>query len=120
MSDDIRLEGDGEIQITDIEASAPEGRKPRIRTKPAYSGGKLDVAWNVNGERLPVVVDLETLEYGSGMSIQLLVPTALLTSSPFPPASLPSIDFGAALVLFRPAERRRKTFYGNFEYRVYR
>ena len=48
MSDDIRLEGDGEIQITDIEASAPEGRKPRIRTKPAYSGGKLDVAWNVN------------------------------------------------------------------------
>ena len=37
MTDDIRLEGDGEIQITDIEASVPEGRKPRIRTKPAYS-----------------------------------------------------------------------------------
>ena len=64
MSDDIRLEGDGEIQITDIEASAPEGRKPRIRTKPAYSGGKLDVAWlhPETHECLPVVADLDTLD----------------------------------------------------------
>jgi hypothetical protein len=65
MTDDIQLIGDGEI---DIEASA-EGRKPRIKCAPAYSGGKLDVAWQhpETGERLPVVIDLATLKYEDGL-----------------------------------------------------
>ena len=73
MTDDIRLIGDGEIRFVDIEASADTGRKPRISTNPAYSGGKLDVAWThpETGERLPVVVDLETLEAGAGLPFVL-------------------------------------------------
>jgi hypothetical protein len=73
MSDDILLIGDGEIQFLDLEASADAGRKPRIRTSPAYSGGKLDVAWThpETKERLPVVVDLETLEAGAGLPFVL-------------------------------------------------
>ena len=70
--DDIQLTGDGIIEIADIEASA-EGRKPRIRTAPAYSGGKLDVAWTHpdTHESLPVVVDLETLNANAGLPFVL-------------------------------------------------
>ena len=73
MTDDIRLIGDGEIHFVDIEASASTGRKPRISTNPAYSGGKLDVEWThpETKERLPVVVDLETLEAGAGLPFVL-------------------------------------------------
>ena len=67
MTDDIRLIGDGEIRFVDIEASATDphsggGRKPRISTNPAYSGGKLSVVWKhpETEEVLPVVVDLDT------------------------------------------------------------
>ena len=64
---DIILSGDGQL---DIEA-ASEGRKPRIRTAPAYAGGKLDIAWMWEGERLPVIIDLETLNASTGLPFVL-------------------------------------------------
>jgi len=64
---DIILSGDGQL---DIEA-ASEGRKPRIRTAPAYAGGKLDIAWMWEGERLPVIIDLETLNASAGLPFVL-------------------------------------------------
>jgi hypothetical protein len=73
MTDDILLTGDGEIRFVDLEASASEGRKPRIKTTPAYCGGKLDVAWEHpdTKERLPVIVDLETLDARPGLPFVL-------------------------------------------------
>jgi len=75
MSEDIQLLGDASDGAIDIEASAPSGKVPRIRTAPAYSGGKLDVSWThpVTGERLPVVVDLPTLNVGESNSLSFVL-----------------------------------------------
>jgi capsid protein len=49
----------------DIEAT--EGKLPKIKAEPAYSGGLLQVNWTpASGVKLPVVVDLLTLEAKAG------------------------------------------------------
>jgi hypothetical protein len=55
----------------DIQADAEGGREPYLGAEPAYSGGFLDVDWTYNDERLPVVVDLETLNAEIGIPVVL-------------------------------------------------